>query len=234
MKIADTDIRKFHAKQLTVDFLPPSTVVDVEMYKGALLPSENETDTPLSHIKVGIYFRGETRDQIFEDISNLTALLQQGTPLTLDGYRRKFMAYLKGSDVEKTASKRRYKATYEFDGYWFSDEVSLQFDNVCEFSFDVIGNRETPCIISIVALAYVEELKITGFSDEIIVKNINKGENVVIDGEEGTVMVDGKNKFLDVTLWEFPYLKVGEKKRHNIVVSSDKMMVTIRYKPMWM
>lgn len=234
MKIADTDIRKFHAKQLTVDFLPPPTVVGVEMYKGAFLPSENDTDTPLSPVSIGIYFRGETRDEIFENISNLTALLQHGTPLTLDGYRRKFMAYLKGSSVEKTTSKKRYKATFDFDGYWFSNEVTLQFDKVCEFSFDAIGNRPTPCVISIVALAYTEELKITGFSDEIIIENINKGENVVIDGEQGTVMLDGKNKFDDVTLWEFPYLKVGEEKRHDIVVSSDKMMVTIKYKPMWM
>lgn len=234
MKIAETDIREFHAKQLTVDFAPPPTVVDVEMYQGAFLPSENETDTPLSSISVGIYFRGETRDEIFENISNVTALLQQGTPLTLDGYRRKFMAYLKSNSVEKTTSKKRYKATFDFDGYWFSDEVSLHFDEVCEFSFDVTGNRPTPCIISIVALAYVEELKITGFSDEITITNINKGENVVIDGEQGTVMLDGKNKFIDVTLWEFPYLKVGKDKRHNIVVSSNDMMVAIRYKPMWM
>jgi len=47
-------------------------------------------------------------------------------------------------------------------------------------------------------------------------------------------MVDGKNKFLDVTLWEFPFLTVGEKKTHNIVVSSDRMMVSIRYRPMWL
>lgn len=234
MKIAEVDIREFHAKQLTVEFSPPPTAVDVEMYKGALLPSENDTDTPLSSIKVSLYFRGETRDEVFEHISNLTALLQQGTTLTLDGYRRKFMAYLKSSSVEKTASKRRYKATFEFDGYWYSNEIELQFNEMNEFSFEVIGNRPTPCIVSIVALAYVEELKITGFSDEIIIANINKGENVVIDGEQGTVMLDGKNKFLDVTLWEFPFLKVGTKKTHNIVVSSDKMMVTIRYKPMWM
>ena len=103
-----------------------------------------------------------------------------------------------------------------------------------EFSFDAEGTRDAPCIISMTALSFAEELKITGFSDEIIITNINRGETVVIDGEQGTVMVDGKNKFLDVTLWEFPFLTVGEKKTHNIVVSSDRMMVSIRYRPMWL
>lgn len=234
MKIGKTDIREFHAKLLTVDFQPPATVVDVEMYEGALIPSENNTDTPLSSLKIQVYFRGNTRDEIQGNVSNFVALLQKGVPLTLDGYRRKFMAYLTANTVGKTITRTRYTADFEFVGYWFSDEVELHFDEVCEFSFDVEGNRATPCIISMTALSYVEELKITGFSDEITISNINRGETVVIDGEQGTVMLDGKNKFLDVTLWEFPFLHVGEKKTQHIVVSSDRMMVTIRYRPMWL
>lgn len=233
MKIADTDIRKFHAKQLTVEFQPPTTTVDKEMYEGALIPSENDTDTPLSSVKIDVYFRGESRDEIRRNVSEFATLLQKGVPLTLDGYRDRFMGYLKTNTVNKTITGRRYKATFDFDGYWFSEEVELHFDEVSEFSFDAEGTRCTPCTISMTALSYVEELKITGFSDEITISNINRGETVVIDGERGTVMLDGKNKFLDVTLWEFPFLTVGERKTHNIVVSSDRMMVTIRYKPMW-
>lgn len=234
MKIAETDIRIFRAKQLTVEFQPPPTVVDVEMFEGALTPSENDTDTPLSSVKVEVYFRGESRDEIRRNVSRFCALLQKGTPLTLDGYRDRFMGYMTSNTTNKTITGKRYKAEFEFSGYWFSDEVELNFNEVSEFSFDAEGTRDAPCIISMTALSFVEELKITGFSDEIIITNINRGETVVIDGEQGTVMVDGKNKFLDVTLWEFPFLTVGEKKTHNIVVSSDRMMVSIRYRPMWL
>ena len=47
MKIDETDIRTYSAKQLTVDYTLPSTAVSVDMFDGALIPSEGETHTPL-------------------------------------------------------------------------------------------------------------------------------------------------------------------------------------------
>ena len=43
MKIDETDIRTYSAKQLTVDYTLPSTAVSVDMFDGALIPSEGET-----------------------------------------------------------------------------------------------------------------------------------------------------------------------------------------------
>lgn len=43
MKIDSTDIREFDAKQLSVEFTPPQTTVTVDMFEGALIPSESET-----------------------------------------------------------------------------------------------------------------------------------------------------------------------------------------------
>ena len=54
MKIDSIDIRSFDAKQLTVDFEPPQTGVTVEMFDGALIPSESETYTPLSGLTVTV------------------------------------------------------------------------------------------------------------------------------------------------------------------------------------
>lgn len=56
MKIDSIDIRSFDAKQLTVDFEPPQTGVTVEMFDGALIPSESETYTPLSGLTVTVLF----------------------------------------------------------------------------------------------------------------------------------------------------------------------------------
>ena len=50
MKIDETDIRTYSAKQLTVDYTLPSTAVSVDMFDGALIPSEGETHTPLSGV----------------------------------------------------------------------------------------------------------------------------------------------------------------------------------------
>ena len=68
MKIDDINIREFDAKQLSVDFTPPQTTVTVDMFDGALIPSESETYTPLSGITVEVLFRGNDRDEVMMHI----------------------------------------------------------------------------------------------------------------------------------------------------------------------
>ena len=69
MKIDSIDIRSFDAKQLTVDFEPPQTGVTVEMFDGALIPSESETYTPLSGLTVTVLFRGKDRDEVQKHVT---------------------------------------------------------------------------------------------------------------------------------------------------------------------
>ena len=56
----------------------------------------------------------------------------------------------------------------------------------------------------------------------------------MIDGETGFVTMDGENKFKDVEMFEFPYLKTGKDKEHRIIFSDKNAIVTIQYKPMWL
>ena len=102
MKIDSIDIRSFDAKQLTVDFEPPQTGVTVEMFDGALIPSESETYTPLSGLTVTVLFRGKDRDEVQKHVSDFNAELQKGVVLTLDGYSRHFKAYMTGNSLSKT------------------------------------------------------------------------------------------------------------------------------------
>lgn len=81
---------------------------------------------------------------------------------------------------------------------------------------------------------YIETMKINGLSDEITIKTIPRGATVVIDGETGFVTMDGENKFKDVEMFEFPYLKTGKDKEHHIIFSDKNAIVTIQYKPMWL
>lgn len=235
MKINDTDIRVFNAKQLAVGYEPPSTSVSVELFEGGLLPSETETYTPLSNIKVEIYFRGQTRNEIQRYVSDFNAALQKGVTLTLDGYERKFRGYMTTNTLSKTITKTRYTAEFSFTGYWFSELVTLKWQGVNEAKFEAAGNRWSPCKISITALEYVEVLKINGFSDELTVNIIPKGATVVIDSTKGFVTMDGANKFKDVSgMMEFPFLKTGEEKEHHLIFSDKNILVTLEYNPMWL
>lgn len=231
MKIDSTDIREFDAKQLSVEFTPPQTTVTVDMFEGALIPSESETYTPLSGITVEVLFRGKDRDEVMTHISDFNALLQKGVVLTLDGYRRKFKGFMTANAPEKTISKERYKSSFKFTGYWFSDDVTISWQEKNEIIFETKGNRWTPCRLTITALEYIETMKINGLSDEITIKTIPRGATVVIDGETGFVTMDGENKFKDVEMFEFPYLKTGKDKEHHIIFSDKNAIVTIQYKP---
>ena len=205
MKIDSIDIRSFDAKQLTVDFEPPQTGVTVEMFDGALIPSESETYTPLSGLTVTVLFRGKDRDEVQKHVSDFNAELQKGVVLTLDGYSRYFKAYMTGNSLSKTITKTRYTAEFKFTGYWFSDEVSLNWQGAYEAIFEAQGNRATPCRLTITATEYIEQLRINGLScGEITIDTIPRGATVIIDGETGFATMDGENKFKDVSLMEFP------------------------------
>lgn len=235
MKINETDIRTFDAKQLTVDFSLPSTVVSVDMFDGALIPSESETYTPLSGLKIGVLFRGRNRDEVQQHVSDFGAMLQKGVTLTLDGYRRHFKGFMTANTLSKTITKSRYTAEFDFTGYWFSDAVSISWENVHEVNFEAQGNRWTPCKVTITATEYIEEMRINGFSDEIIVHTIPRGSTVIIDAEKGFVTIDGKNKFSDVDgMMEFPFLKTGAEKNHHLIFSDRNAIITIEYFPLWL
>lgn len=88
MKIDSIDIRSFDAKQLTVDFEPPQTGVTVEMFDGALIPSESETYTPLSGLTVTVLFRGKDRDEVQKHVSDFNAELQFQSTLPSQGATR--------------------------------------------------------------------------------------------------------------------------------------------------
>lgn len=234
MKIDNTDIKEFNAKQLTVDFVPPQTNVTVDMFDGALTPSESETYTPLSGVTIKVLFRGNSRNEVHRHMSDFNAILQKGVVLTLDGYERRFKGYMTANAPAKTSSKGRYTSEFTFTGYWFSDEVEISWKERHEMIFDAQGNRWTPCKISVTALEYIEAMKINGLSDEVTINTIPRGSTVVIDGETGFVTMDGENKFKDVHFLEFPYLKTGEHKQHHIIISDKNAIVKIQYKPMWL
>ena len=134
MKINETDIRTFNAKQLNVAYTLPSTAVSVDMFDGALIPSEGETYTPLSGVTVGVLFRGRNRNEVQQYVSDFNAMLQKGVALTLDGYERHFKGYMTGNTLSKTIAKGRYTADFTFTGYWFSEAVRLTWETSMKWS----------------------------------------------------------------------------------------------------
>ena len=229
MKVNGIDIRKYNAKQLTVEIQPPAVAVNYEWMTGALQPTEFETDVTMGHLKMCVYFRGRDRNSIIRTMSEFMANFTTACDLELDGYKGKYRGFLTADDFEKTITKKRYNI--EFDGYFYDDEIAVTFDGVTFGSFYMLGSRKTPCILEVYARSALTDYVIKGLGDDdITVQSLAGGETVIIDGIRGIVTISGANAFDVVSLWEFPFIKPGGTV---LEFSDDSARVKIRYHPMW-
>lgn len=231
MKVNGIDVRKYNAKQLTVEIQPPAAAVNYEWMTGALQPTEFETDVTMGHLKMCVYFRGRDRNSIIRTMSEFMANFTTACDLEFDGYKGKYRGFLTADDFEKTITNKRYKINLEFDGYFYDDEIAVIFDGATSGCFYMVGSRKTPCIVEVYAKSALTNYAIKGMGDDdITVQSLASGETVIIDGIKGIVTISGANAFDKVSLWEFPSIKTGGTA---LTFSNNRARVKIRYHPMW-
>ena len=123
------------------------------------------------------------------------------------------------------------------DPFKYKDYVSVSANVTASKTITVEGNYPTPCIIEItpqvnvissLTISGIARNKITGELEDILIKNLTKGNKVVIDGGNGTVTEGSSNKFADTEFWEFPSLLPGG---NEITFSNTQSNITIKYKP---
>ncbi len=231
MKVNNVDIRKYDAKQLTVDVQPPSISVNYEWITGAALPTEFETEVQMGHLKLSIYFKGKDRNNIIRAASEFMSNFTKACKMELDGYKGTYIGFITSNDYEKKNVKQRYVVNLEFDGFFVDDDLSITFDGKTSASFYKVGTRDAPCVVEIYAKSTLTNYTIAGLGDDdIIIESLTAGKTVVIDAKTGLVTIDGANAFDKVNMWTFPVLKTGETA---LKFSDTKARVTIRYTPMW-
>ena len=130
MKVNNVDIRKYDAKQLTVDVQPPSISVNYEWITGAALPTEFETLVEMGHVKISVYFKGKDRNGIIRMASEFMANFTKSCDLELDGFKGKYRGFMTKNDYEKTRVKDRYILNLEFDGFFYDEELEIDIVNI--------------------------------------------------------------------------------------------------------
>lgn len=115
--------------------------------------------------------------------------------------------------------------------YCTSDEKTENLNRVNSKTINVSGNLNTPAIVEIIPSIDIIDIKLEGLSDDpIIIRNLKQGQKVIINGEDGTILENGINKFDDTDMWDFPRLVP----RANIIkLSKNSCDVTIKYKSRW-
>lgn len=123
------------------------------------------------------------------------------------------------------------------DPFKYKDYISVSANVTASKTITVQGDYPVPCIIEIIPQVNVissltikgaARNKITGELEDILIKNLTKGNKVVINGENGTAIEGSSNKFADTEFWEFPSLLPGN---NEITFSNTQSNITIKYKP---
>ena len=231
MLINNIDIKIFNAKQLTVDIQNSTFTNNSDWIKGTLIPFFEKNYIGFKTIKIELYFNGENRDEILDNISNLMSKLTDIVILKLDGYAKNYECILNGNETTKTVSKRAYKKTLTFIGYEFGDEITETMDLTASKTITVQGNTETPAIVEITPTSDLIDITLSGFGeDSITIKNLTANKKVILNGEASIVTVDSINKYNETDMWEFPTLQPGT---NTITCSRSTANITIKYKPRW-
>lgn len=79
------------------------------------------------------------------------------------------------------------------------------------FTITNSGTAPTPCKITIIPKVDMVTITITGFSKKpIVISNVKTNDELIIDGENRTIEVNGQPAWSKFTGWEFPKLYPGE------------------------
>lgn len=166
-------------------------------------------------------------------ISNLISLIKDST-IKFEDIDYYYDVLLKDKDTQRfnEGEQGKFELTVELEsGYAYKSQIVETANRVGSKTINNAGNIDTPAIIEITPSIDLQNIIISGLSDDpITILNLTSGNTVIIDGEAGTVLQGGVNKFSDTDMWEFPKLAPGA---NTITFSQVNCDINIKYKPKW-
>lgn len=194
-----------------------------------LIPIFKESNVSFKKIKLEILFKGNSRDEILNNISLFTSKLINVIDLKLDGYKNKYRCILSEQETIKTGTEKLYKKFITLIGYEFGEEIEESIIKEKNKTILVKGNQETPAVVEIIPVVDIIDITLEGLADDPIkINNLKQNKKVILDGELQIITVDGVNKFGDTDMWDFPSLKPGS---NTIKISRSDCNIKIKYKP---
>ncbi|WP_432291562.1 phage distal tail protein [Clostridium baratii] len=230
MLINNIDITNFNARVLDINIQNSSieTDKDITILKD-LFPIFFSSKIGLNTIKVTLLINSLEKRQYYLDKSNLLKNMIDPFEVNFKDRNLKFKCVLANQMDQASLKQIRGRLQLTMYGYNIENEVTEVLNKVSYKVISVKGNYKVPCLLEIIPSLDLIDLSIKGVSEDIItIKNLQANKKIVIDGREGTVTQEGKNKFIDTDMWEFPFLVPGE----NIIqLSKNSCIVNIKYEP---
>lgn len=200
--------------------------------KNSLSPFTVTSYKTFKVISLKILFKNSNRNLIETDISNFMAELNGECDFKFNNLSHNYHCFLTSPGKKETIGISRWMyLSLSLVGYEYADQITEDIELVeSSVNINVEGNTDTPCVLEIIPTQGVIDLVINGVSDDAFtVKNLDKDQTLIIDGENQTITVNSENKFLDTeNFWEFPKLHPGANK---ITFSKSYFTGKIKYKP---
>lgn len=183
----------------------------------------------LKNLYIKILFEAANRDTAKNNISMFMANFTKDADIKFKNLSNTFHSFLVNSNVENTDFDEWLYLILDIDCYEYGNEITTTMNRVTSKTINIIGNQVTPAIVEITPSIALVDLTITGLGeDPIKIKNLVANKKIIINGEDGTVLQDGTNKYGDTEMWNFPSLKPGV---NAIIVDKSSVDITIKYKP---
>lgn len=229
MLIDNIAIKNFGALLMEKNIQPSS--IDVEgkylWLKNSLLPIFSKQKFNFVLVDIKLYVKGLNESDVKSKVGSLINKSKECVLNFEDDFYYK--SFLINSSIENTLKKETRKLNLSFVAYAYKGESIEIINRITSKTINVSGNLETPVILEVTPSIDLIDLTINGLDEEaIILKNLKANKKLIVNGEEGTVTVDGINKYGDTDMWGFPRLKPGA---NTITVSKNNVDITIKYKP---
>lgn len=237
MKINGWDTLEAHAKQHRVEYGNHSMKNESVWIAGSPAPVFLKNEIGFKQIAVTLILK-ESKMEAVSDTSTILARLLDPVEIELEGNGHKFFGILSKNSVKEIVANRWYNLVLTFDCYEYGDEMSLPFSGQTEITVENPGNILTPVTVEVTPQIGAASVVLTGLCRDAVtgedlpvkISDLETGKTVIIDGETGLVTQDGKLKE-NVEFWGIPALLPGENK---ITVDSNRMDVTVRFRPRYM
>lgn len=211
MLINNININKFNAK------------VEKKMF------DHGKDETGKGTLNIRIFFSGTNRDDVHRNISNFMAMNMNECIIKFRNISNYFNASYVDHSLEETELDEYLFLEIEFEYFEFGAEITHSF--MSQSTLDIKGNLETEVKISITARSDLIDCVLVGTTeDDIVIRKLTANKPIIIDSINGLIIEEGKNKFKDVELWDFPKLKPGT---NTISVNKENINIELKYTPKW-
>lgn len=219
-------LETYHATLTGRDIQGCNIVTFDEWLDDSFDPRVNKQKEGYSAITVKLLVEGASEDEVLLKISSIINICKKGE-LKFSDFNFSYNISLE-KHQEKLISEILYELTLNFKStFKLSKEITVNMNRETSKIINVEGNIKTPCIIEIIPLWDTIDITISGLNEDIVIKKLKSNKKILIDSLEGTVLEDGKNKFMDTDFWEFPFLVPGI---NTIKINKDTCNINVKYK----